>query len=85
MCVNWNSNKRKLVTIFSAPNYCQEFNNAGAMLQVDSNLRCSFKVWKSMGFIPNPTFQDPSQAMMRRILMESQPSPQNRPRKKRGI
>ncbi|KAL8141083.1 hypothetical protein V2J09_007104 [Rumex salicifolius] len=27
---------RQLVTIFSAPNYCGEFNNAGAMMSVDS-------------------------------------------------
>lgn len=35
---------RKLVTVFSAPNYCNEFDNAGAMLVVDKNLKCSFKV-----------------------------------------
>ncbi|KAJ0397441.1 hypothetical protein P43SY_009296 [Pythium insidiosum] len=35
---------RKLVTIFSAPNYCNEFDNAGAMLCVDKNLLCAFKV-----------------------------------------
>lgn len=39
---------RKLVTIFSAPNYCNEFDNAGAMLVVDKNLNCSFKVLCSM-------------------------------------
>ncbi|EPY43340.1 protein phosphatase [Angomonas deanei] len=33
--------KRKLVTVFSAPNYCGEFNNAGAFLCVDENLKCS--------------------------------------------
>ncbi|CAK4138218.1 unnamed protein product [Aphanomyces euteiches] len=35
---------RKLVTIFSAPNYCNEFDNAGGMLIVDEKLTCSFKV-----------------------------------------
>ena len=35
---------RRLVTIFSAPNYCGEFDNAGAMMCVDKDLRCSFKV-----------------------------------------
>ena len=35
---------RSLVTIFSAPNYCGEFDNAGAMMNVDENLKCSFKV-----------------------------------------
>jgi serine/threonine-protein phosphatase PP1 catalytic subunit len=35
---------RKLVTIFSAPNYCGEFENAGAMMSVDENLRCTFEI-----------------------------------------
>jgi serine/threonine-protein phosphatase PP1 catalytic subunit len=33
-----------IVTIFSAPNYCYEFGNKGAVLQVDENLFCAFKV-----------------------------------------
>jgi len=37
---------RRLVTVFSAPNYCGEFDNAGAMLTVDENLICSFKILK---------------------------------------
>jgi serine/threonine-protein phosphatase PP1 catalytic subunit len=36
--------KRQLVTIFSAPNYCGEFDNAGAMMSVDEQLMCSFQV-----------------------------------------
>lgn len=36
--------KRGLVTIFSAPNYCGEFDNAGAIMNVDRNLLCSFQV-----------------------------------------
>lgn len=35
--------KRKLITVFSAPNYCGEFNNFGAFLCVDENLMCSVK------------------------------------------
>lgn len=35
------ANKR-LVTIFSAPNYCNEFDNDGAMLSVGKDLCCSF-------------------------------------------
>lgn len=43
--------KRGLVTIFSAPNYCGEFDNAGAVMNVDKNLLCSFQVlWKT--FVP---------------------------------
>jgi serine/threonine-protein phosphatase PP1 catalytic subunit len=37
---------RQLVTIFSAPNYCGEFDNAGAMMLIDKNLMCTFKVLK---------------------------------------
>lgn len=35
--------KRRLVTLFSAPNYCGEFTNAGAMMSVDEALMCSFQ------------------------------------------
>jgi serine/threonine-protein phosphatase PP1 catalytic subunit len=35
---------RRLVTLFSAPNYCGEFDNAGAMMSVDEELMCSFQV-----------------------------------------
>ena len=37
---------RELVTIFSAPNYCGEFDNNGAIMVIDENLMCSFKVIK---------------------------------------
>ena len=35
---------RKLVTVFSAPNYCGEFDNAGGMMTVSEDLLCSFQV-----------------------------------------
>ena len=38
--------KRQLVTVFSAPNYCGEFDNAGAMMSVDDSLMCSFQILK---------------------------------------
>jgi len=38
--------QRRLVTIFSAPNYCDEFNNAGAMMSVNDTLMCSFHILK---------------------------------------
>uniref|UniRef100_A0A0K0F0U3 Serine/threonine-protein phosphatase n=1 Tax=Strongyloides venezuelensis TaxID=75913 RepID=A0A0K0F0U3_STRVS len=41
--------KRGLVTIFSAPNYCGQFDNAAAVMSVDENLLCSF-------LIIHPTF-----------------------------
>ncbi len=39
--------KRQLVTLFSAPNYCGEFDNAGGMMSVDETLMCSFQVSSS--------------------------------------
>ncbi|KAK0407001.1 hypothetical protein QR680_018939 [Steinernema hermaphroditum] len=35
---------RQLVTIFSAPNYCGQFNNAAAVLTVTADLQCSFTI-----------------------------------------
>lgn len=36
--------KKQLVTVFSAPNYCGEFNNSGAMMRIEEDLTCSFQV-----------------------------------------
>jgi len=44
---------RQLVTIFSAPNYCGEFDNAGAMMSVDENLMCSFQILKPANKLNN--------------------------------
>lgn len=41
--------QRRLVTIFSAPNYCGEFDNAAALMEVRSDLMCSFKVFRPQG------------------------------------
>jgi serine/threonine-protein phosphatase PP1 catalytic subunit len=35
---------QQLLTLFSAPNYCEEFDNYGAILNVDENLICSFNL-----------------------------------------
>jgi serine/threonine-protein phosphatase PP1 catalytic subunit len=35
---------RNMVTVFSAPDYCGEFDNAAAMMSVDADLSCSFQV-----------------------------------------
>ena len=39
--------KQQLVTIFSASNYCGDFENKAAMMSVDSSLMCSFQVFKA--------------------------------------
>ena len=39
--------KRQLVTVFSAPNYCGEFDNSAALMTVDDSLMCSFQILKA--------------------------------------
>ncbi|XP_074567378.1 serine/threonine-protein phosphatase PP1-like [Curcuma longa] len=47
---------KQLVTIFSAPNYCGEFDNAGAMMSVDETLMCSFQILKPAEKKPKTMF-----------------------------
>ncbi len=44
---------RKLVTIFSAPNYCNQFDNSAAILTIDESLKCSFKIIKGSLYLPD--------------------------------
>ncbi len=48
--------KRQLVTLFSAPNYCGEFDNAGAMMSVDETLLCSFQVCCALLILAPPNW-----------------------------
>lgn len=41
-------NDRSLVTVFSAPNYCGEFDNWGAAMSVSEELLCSFELLKPL-------------------------------------
>ncbi|KAG9255975.1 calcineurin-like phosphoesterase [Emericellopsis atlantica] len=41
-------NDKVLVTVFSAPNYCGEFDNWGAVMSVSSELLCSFELLKPL-------------------------------------
>ena len=40
----------QLVTLFSAPNYCGEFDNAAGVLIVSKNLMCSLSILKVIAF-----------------------------------
>jgi serine/threonine-protein phosphatase PP1 catalytic subunit len=41
--------RRQLVTVFSAPNYCGEFDNAAAVMCMDGDMVCSFQVLRPVG------------------------------------
>ncbi|EPY50993.1 serine/threonine protein phosphatase Pzh1 [Schizosaccharomyces cryophilus OY26] len=56
-------NERTLCTVFSAPNYCGEFDNWGAVMSVNSELLCSFELIKPL-----------DQAAIRRELKKSKRS-----------
>ena len=64
---------KKLVTVFSAPNYCNQFDNAGAMMLVDENLVCGFKILipKIKNVTLNPT-------MYKKLIRNKTPPPKNR-------
>jgi len=36
--------RRSLVTMFSAPNYCGDFGNSGALMSVSESLTCAFQI-----------------------------------------
>lgn len=40
--------QRQLMTVFTAPSYMGEFDNAGAVLKIDKDLRCKLSVLKAM-------------------------------------
>ncbi|KAI7870323.1 Metallo-dependent phosphatase-like protein [Spinellus fusiger] len=66
--------ERSLVTVFSAPNYCGEFDNFGAIMNISDDLLCSFELLtpishpplqsvvsvKSRGRRPSPPMEKPS-------------------------
>uniref|UniRef100_A0A0R3RQQ8 Serine/threonine-protein phosphatase n=1 Tax=Elaeophora elaphi TaxID=1147741 RepID=A0A0R3RQQ8_9BILA len=37
---------RRLVTIFSAPHYCGQFDNAGGTMSISEDMNCSFQVFR---------------------------------------
>lgn len=45
---------KRLVTVFSAPNYCGEFDNCAGIMLIDENLICGLKILKPVDYlIPN--------------------------------
>lgn len=59
--------KRRLVTIFSAPNYGGEFDNAGALLSVDEALVCSFEILKPMENRASPSGSNTAKINLKKV------------------
>ncbi|XP_057783483.1 serine/threonine-protein phosphatase PP1 isozyme 2-like isoform X2 [Salvia miltiorrhiza] len=62
---------RQLVTIFSAPNYCGDFDNAGAMMSVDESLMCSFQILRPAEKKPKFAFGSTTTAKLGTPLMKT--------------
>jgi serine/threonine-protein phosphatase PP1 catalytic subunit len=58
---------QSVVTVFSAPDYCEEYANSGAMLKIDKDLVCSF------------TFVKPPQKPEPEVVRAPTPSTTRRP------
>lgn len=43
---------RQLITVFSASNYCNDWDNAGAIMIVGPDLKCSLKILKPINYPP---------------------------------
>ena len=67
---------RRLVTVFSAPNYCGQFDNAGAMMSVDENLMCGFKILKPKNI---------GSRVMSKLYMRSLTPPRKRAEEKKEV
>lgn len=62
-------NERTLVTIFSAPNYCGEFDNFGAVMSVSEDLLCAFELLKPLD---GPSLKKEMAKTKRRSLLQQQ-------------
>lgn len=63
--------KRRLVTIFSAPNYGGEFDNAGALLSVDEGLVCSFEILKPIDNKASSSGSNSSRIKLKKVSFSS--------------
>ncbi|RKF61686.1 Serine/threonine-protein phosphatase PP-Z [Erysiphe neolycopersici] len=64
---------RILVTVFSAPNYCGEFDNYGAVMSVSPELLCSFELIKPLD--SNALKSQMKKARIRRHSLMNSPPP----------
>lgn len=72
-------NDRSLVTVFSAPNYCGEFDNWGAVMSVSEELLCSFELLKPLDSAALKQEMKRAKHERRSVLMNSA-SPLHTPR-----
>ncbi|CAN6596713.1 serine/threonine-protein phosphatase PP-Z1 [Trichomonascus vanleenenianus] len=69
-------NERSLVTVFSAPNYCGEFDNWGAVMSVSEELLCSFELLKPLDSLAlKQEMRKGKQARKNALLLGASPAP----------
>ncbi|CAG5126577.1 unnamed protein product [Candidula unifasciata] len=61
--------KRQLVTVFSAPNYAGVYDNSGAIMTVNEDLECAFKILKPLNY--KPMYRYDHGVGSRRVLQKS--------------
>lgn len=69
-------NDRTLVTIFSAPNYCGEFDNLGAVMSVSGELLCSFEILMPLDSAALKQQMKENKGRRSRMLPQSPPASQ---------
>lgn len=65
-------NDRTLVTVFSAPNYCGEFDNYGACMSVSEDLLCAFELLKPLD---GPALRKEMTKVKRKSMQQQLPAP----------
>ncbi|KAG9124550.1 serine/threonine protein phosphatase Pzh1 [Ceratobasidium sp. 392] len=64
-------NDRTLVTVFSAPNYCGEFDNYGACMSVSDDLLCAFELLKPLD---GPALRKEMTKVKRKSMQQQSPA-----------
>lgn len=52
------SHNKKIATICSQPNYCEIFNNSGAVMNVDDEVNIFFRIIEEKKYFPNLVDED---------------------------
>lgn len=68
---------KRLVTVFSAPNYCGDFDNRGAVMNIGSDLACSFEIFEPMVKSSSSKSRESSSSKPETASAQQQPAQRN--------